>query len=184
MVCADADKKAGMPKRVLRVDGSIVDGRERAHQADPAREVDPGDEMMRLMEEVVSRQNVIAAHSRVVRNGGVPGIDGMNVNALVAYCREHWSRIREQLLNGRYQPQPVLRVMIPKPGGGQRALGIPTVLDRLIQQSLLQVLQPIFDPHFSDASFGFRPKRSAHGALHRAREHVRAGHRWVVDIDL
>ncbi len=130
------------------------------------------------------RANVMAAHQRVVRNGGAPGVDGLTVDALLDYCREHWPRHREELLSGRYRPQPVRRVMIPKPGGGERMLGIPTVLDRLIQQALLQVLQPIFDPTFSEGSFGYRPGRSAHQAVLTARAHVRSGHRWVVDLDL
>jgi RNA-directed DNA polymerase len=133
----------------------------------------------------VRRENLIAAHARVVRNGGAPGVDGMTVDDLLPYCRQHWARIREQLLNGRYVPQPVRRVEIPKPDGrGVRTLGIPTVLDRFIQQALLQVLSPIFDPTFSDASFGFRPGRSAHQAVQRARSHIVAGYRWVVDVDL
>nr|NIV45675.1 group II intron reverse transcriptase/maturase [Gammaproteobacteria bacterium] len=137
------------------------------------------------MEEALCRENVLAAHKRVVRNGGAPGVDGMTVDELMPYCREHWARIREELLGGRYRPQPVLRVEIPKPDGkGKRMLGIPTVLDRMIQQALLQVLTPIFDPTFSDDSFGFRPGRSTHGAVLRAREHMAAGHRWVVDLDL
>ncbi len=137
-----------------------------------------------LMEEALCRENLITAHARVVRNGGAAGVDGMSVHELMPHCQRYWTRIREELLSDRYQPQPVRRVMIPKPGDGERALGIPTVLDRLIQHALLQVLQPIFDPHFSDTSFGFRSGRSAHGAVLRAREHIRAGHRWVVDLDL
>jgi RNA-directed DNA polymerase len=137
------------------------------------------------MEEALCRENVLAAYKRVVRNGGAPGVDGMTVEELMPYCREHWARIREELVSGRYQPQPVRRVEIPKPDGkGRRMLGIPTVLDRLIQQCLLQVLQPIFDPTFSDDSYGFRPGRSAQQAVLRAREHIAAGHRWVVDLDL
>ena len=138
-----------------------------------------------LMEEVVRRENVYAAYQRVVRNGGAPGVDGLPVEDLMAYCQTHWVRIRGELLDGTYCPQPVRRVEIPKPGGkGMRMLGIPTVLDRLIQQALLQVLQPIIDPTFSADSFGFRPGRSAHDAVRRAREHMAAGHRWVVDLDL
>ncbi|MFQ5696441.1 MAG: group II intron reverse transcriptase/maturase, partial [Terriglobia bacterium] len=137
------------------------------------------------MEEVLRRENLRAAHARVVRNGGAPGIDGMTVEALMPYCREHWGRIREDLLSGTYMPQAVRRVEIPRPDGkGTRTLGIPTVLDRLIQQALLRVLQPMFDPTFSEGSFGFRPGRSAHGAVERAREHIAAGYRWVVDLDL
>jgi RNA-directed DNA polymerase len=134
---------------------------------------------------VVRRENLVAAHTRVVRNGGAPGVDGMTVDDLMPYCRQHWVRIREQLLSGTYIPQPVRSVKIPKPDGkGTRMLGIPTALDRLIQQALLQVLSPICDPTFSDASFGFRPGRSTHQAVQRARGYIAAGHRWVVDVDL
>ncbi len=140
--------------------------------------------MMELMEQVVCRENVLAAWARVKRNRGAAGVDGMSVNELMPYCREHWSRIREQLLKGHYRPQPVRRVVIPKPAGGERVLGVPTVLDRLIQQALLQILEPLFDPDFSGNSHGFRRGRSAHDALVSARSHVRAGHRWVVDVDL
>lgn len=137
------------------------------------------------MEQVVRRENLIAAHQRVVRNGGAPGVDGLTVEQLMDYCRTHWVRIRQKLLDGSYVPQPIRKVEIPKPDGkGVRTLGIPTVLDRLIQQALLQVLQPIFDPTFSADSFGFRPGKSAHDAVRRAREHIAAGHRWVVDLDL
>jgi RNA-directed DNA polymerase len=138
-----------------------------------------------LMEEVLRRENMIAAHARVVKNGGAPGVDGMNIEELWGYCQKHWARIREELLGGTYVPQPVRRVEIPKPDGkGTRTLGIPTVLDRMIQQALHQVLTPIFDPTFSDASFGFRPGRSAHDAVVCAQEHIAAGYGWVVDLDL
>jgi len=137
------------------------------------------------MEEVLRRETMMAAYKRVVRNGGAPGVDGMTVEDLMSSCRKHWARTREDLLNGRYLPQPVRRVDIPKPDGkGTRTLGIPTVMDRMIQQALLQVLQPIFDPTFSAGSFGFRPGRSTHGAVVRAREHIAAGFGWVVDLDL
>ena len=138
----------------------------------------------RLMETVVSRGNMMAAYQRVVRNKGAAGIDGMPVGDLKAYLQEKWPRIKEELLEGTYQPQPVRKVEIPKPGGGVRMLGIPTVLDRLIQQALHQELMRLFEPEFSEHSYGFRPGRSAHQAVHSARRHVASGRRWVVDIDL
>lgn len=137
-----------------------------------------------LMEKIVSRGNMMAAYNRVVANKGAPGVDGMPVTALMDYLREEWPRIREELLAGAYHPQPVRKVEIPKPGGGTRILGIPTVLDRLIQQAVQQVLNPLFDPGFSESSYGFRPKRSAHQAVKAAQKHVSHGLRWVVDIDL
>jgi RNA-directed DNA polymerase len=128
---------------------------------------------------------MLAAYHRVVGNKGAPGVDGVTVDELESLIRKRWEAIREALLSGRYAPNAVRKVEIPKPGGkGVRMLGIPTTLDRLIQQALLQVLQPAFDPTFSDYSFGFRPGRSAHQALDRAKEHVAAGYRWVVDMDL
>jgi retron-type reverse transcriptase len=141
-------------------------------------------ERQMLMEEVVGQENMLAAYKRVCANKGAPGIDGMRVEEVWGYCVLNWSRIREELLEGRYQPQPVLGVEIPKPGGGVRQLGIPTAMDRLIQQALHQVLTPIFDPGFSESSYGFRPGRSAHQAVRMAREYVAAGKRWVVDMDL
>jgi len=137
-----------------------------------------------LMERVVSRPNMVAAYKRVKENKGSPGIDGVTVEELPEWLRGNWERVREELLRGTYRPQPVRRHLIPKPGGGQRELGIPTVLDRLIQQALLQVLQPMFDPTFSDHSYGFRPGRRAHEAVRRAQGYVQAGRRWVVDVDL
>jgi RNA-directed DNA polymerase len=138
----------------------------------------------RLMEEVVSRGNMMAAYHRVLSNKGAPGIDGMSVGELKGYLNQEWSRIKEELLKGTYQPKPVRKVEIPKPGGGVRMLGVPTVLDRLIQQALHQELMRLFDPDFSESSYGFRPGRSAHQAVEAARRHVAAGRRWVVDIDL
>jgi RNA-directed DNA polymerase len=137
-----------------------------------------------LMERVCERRNLQAALKRVRRNAGSPGVDGMTVEELPGHLRVHWLRLREELLAGRYRPQPVKRVAIPKPGGGERELGIPTVLDRFIQQALSQVLQPLFDPTFSDASYGFRPGRSAHDAVLRAQAYVQEGRSVVVDIDL
>ena len=138
----------------------------------------------KLMEAVVGRENMRAAYKRVCANKGAPGIDGMHVEELKQYCTENWPHIKEQLLAGCYEPQPVLGVEIPKPGGGVRQLGIPTAIDRLVQQALHQVLTPIFDPDFSESSYGFRPGRGAHQAVQKAREHVSAGRRWVVDMDL
>ena len=138
-----------------------------------------------LMEQVVCRENMLAAYRRVVRNKGAAGVDGMTVQHLWGFCQAHWEGVREQLLSGAYRPQPVRKVEIPKPGGsGMRMLGIPTVLDRLIQQALLQVLTPLFDPTFSKHSFGFRPGRSTHQAVRSARSHMACGYRWVVDMDL
>jgi RNA-directed DNA polymerase len=136
------------------------------------------------MEVVVTRDNLRKALAQVRRNKGAPGLDGMSVEALAAHLKDHWPEIRAQLLDGSYRPQPVRRVEIPKAMGGMRALGIPTVLDRFIQQAVLQVLQADWDPTFSDSSFGFRPGRSAHQALARAQEYIASGHRIVVDLDL
>jgi RNA-directed DNA polymerase len=137
-----------------------------------------------LMEVALTRSNLQAALKRVKQNKGSPGIDGMTVEDLPEHLRVHWPSLREQLLAGTYQPQPVRRHMIPKSGGGERELGIPTVLDRLIQQALLQVLQPRFDPTFSEHSHGFRPRRSAHDAVREAKRYVQQGKQWVVDVDL
>ena len=136
------------------------------------------------MEKVCQRENLWQAFKRVKGNGGSPGIDGMTVDDFADYLKQHWITIREQLLSGIYQPQPVRRVEIPKPDGGMRKLGIPTVLDRLIQQAVMQVLQRSWDHTFSESSYGFRPGRSAHQAVARAQQHIAAGHRWVVDLDL
>jgi RNA-directed DNA polymerase len=141
-------------------------------------------EIGRLMEEVVERKNMQAALRRVTANKGAPGVDAMSVEHLKAYLRTQWPRIKEELLRGEYHPSPVRRVYVPKPSGGVRPLGIPIVLDRLIQQALLQVLSPHFDPHFSERSYGFRPGRSAHQAVLYARDQVAEGRRWVVDLDL
>lgn len=137
-----------------------------------------------LMEEVIEPGNLREALRRVKANKGSPGVDGMAVDELAGYLKEHWPAIREHLLSGTYQPQPVKRVEIAKPGGGIRKLGIPTVLDRFIQQAAMQVLQRRWDPTFSQHSYGFRPKRSAHQAVAQAQQYLAEGYRWVVDIDL
>jgi RNA-directed DNA polymerase len=136
------------------------------------------------MEVVVERENLKKALVQVQRNKGASGIDGMSFEDLAPYLKEHWPTIRAQLLDGRYKPQPVRRVEIPKASGGIRLLGIPTVLDRFIQQAVMQVLQADWDRIFSEHSFGFRPKRSAHQAVARAQEYIAAGHNVVVDLDL
>src|SRR6202047_4374372 len=138
-----------------------------------------------LMEEVCEGENLKQALQQVKVNKGSPGIDGMTVEELPGYLQQHWPGIREQLLNGTYDPQPVRRVEIEKPdGGGMRKLGIPTVLDRFVQQAVMQVLQRQWDPTFSDHSYGFRPGRSAHQAVAQAQKHIAAGYSWVVDLDL
>src|SRR6266446_4986346 len=138
----------------------------------------------RLMEEVCEAGNLRKALQRVKANRGAPGVDGMTVEGLAEYFGQHEAELRQQLLSGTYQPQPVRRVEIPKPDGGARKLGIPTVLDRLIQQAGMQVLQRRWDPTFSEHSHGFRPKRSAHQAVAKAQQYIAAGNRWVVDLDL
>jgi len=136
------------------------------------------------MEAVVGSQNLRRAWRRVKANRGAPGIDGMPIEEFPAFAKAHWPTIRQALSEGSYCPTPVRRVVIPKAGGGERALGIPTVLDRVIQQAIAQVLTPIFDPLFSESSFGFRAKRSAHGALRQGQAHIGAGYRIAVDLDL
>ncbi len=137
-----------------------------------------------LMEEVVNRENLFKALHRVKANAGAPGVDGMTVQELPDFLRQHWPRLKEELLKGIYQPQPVRRVVIAKPDGGSRNLGIPSALDRFIQQATLQVLQKRWDRTFSDHSYGFRPGRSAHQAVARAEDYVKEGFTWVVDLDL
>ena len=162
---------SGWKSREYGIGAANVTGRKAPHW--------PGAETG-LMEKIVSRGNMMAAYSRVVSNKGAPGVDGMPVTALKGYLREEWPRIKEELLAGRYHPQPVRKVEIPKPGGGTRMLGIPTVVDRLIQQAVHQVLSPLFDPGFSTSSHGFRPGRSAHQAIKAAQKYVESGLRWVV----
>jgi len=137
-----------------------------------------------LMEEVCERENCKQALKRVKANKGSPGVDRMTVQQLPEYLKEYWPAIREQLQSGTYKPEPVKRVEIPKPGGGVRKLGIPTVLDRFIQQAVMPVLQRKWDGTFSEHSYEFRPGRSAHQAVEQAQQYIAEGYRWVVDLDL
>jgi len=137
-----------------------------------------------LWEQVFSRGNLQQALERVESNRGAAGVDGMSTKELGGWLKVNWPQVRQALDSGAYRPSPVRRVVIPKPGGGERLLGVPTVLDRLIQQAITQVLTPIFDPHFSARSYGFRPGRSAHQAVRVAQGYVAEGYQWVVDVDL
>lgn len=165
-------------------EGSEASHGKRSVEAIPAAQDQANPGTSCLMEEVVNPQNLQMAMIRVLRNKGRPGIDGMPVDELSTYLQRHGMEISQQLLNGTYRPQPVLRREIPKNGGGVRELGIPTAVDRCIQQAILQVLQPRFDPQFSEHSYGFRPGKSAHQAVRQARQFIQSGKRWVVDIDL
>lgn len=157
-------------------EGSVCQVRAASERTEPIKGV--------VMEEVVRRQNLTKALKRVRANKGSPGIDGITVDELKEYLNVHWPEIREKLLEGHYMPQPVKQVLIPKPGGGTRMLGIPTVLDRFIQQALLQMLNPIYDSTFSPHSYGFRPRRNAHQAVRQAKKYIEEDYEWVVDIDL
>src|SRR5262245_20625939 len=185
MTTGDADDGAEMPR--ARPGGS---GRKPREDGMGASSVTAGPDhsepeaSVRLMELVVSRENMMTAYARVVGNKGAAGIDAMSVADLKPFLAEHWPRIREDLLADRYQPQAVRGVEIPKPGGGMRLLGIPTAADRLIQQALHQELMALFDPGFSQHSYGFRPGRSAHDAGRAALAQVASGKRFVVDMDL
>lgn len=137
-----------------------------------------------LLELMLRKENLLLAYKRVVQNGGAPGVDGVTVAELQAYLKTHWETVKAELLAGTYRPMPVRRVEIPKPGGGIRLLGIPTVMDRLLQQALLQVMNPIFDAHFSWYSYGFRQGKKAHDAVKQAQRYIQSGLRWVVDMDL
>jgi len=159
-------------------------GREETESLSTIHETESPAKTNRLMEEICERENLKEALRRVKSNQGSPGIDGMTVTELPDYLRQYWPMIREQLLNGTYEPKPVRRVEIPKPDGGMRMLGIQTVLDRFVQQAVMQVLQRRWDRTFSDHSYGFRPGRSAHQAVARAQQYIAEGYSWVVDLDL
>jgi RNA-directed DNA polymerase len=179
-----AGKRVEILKRKVEGSDSITRVEPVAHQTDSANVEHFEADTRELLAKILSKKNMQEAYRRVVKNGGAPGIDGITVDELKAHCQQHWPRIREELLGGKYRPQAVRQVEIPKPNGGTRILGIPTVMDRLIQQAIHQVLQPIFEPTFSHQSYGFRPYRSAQMAVADALSIVRSGYRWVVDIDL
>lgn len=153
-------------------------------EADTAYVEQPKSEKDRLMSRVVERDNMQLAYSRIMKNRGAPGVDGMRCEDLKAWLKANWSQVKHRLLDGSYRPQAVRRVDIPKPQGGVRTLGVPTVVDRLIQQALHQAMQPLFEPTFSDNSYGFRPGRSAQQAVSKAAQYIRGGKGWVVDMDL
>jgi RNA-directed DNA polymerase len=153
-------------------------------ETDTAYGAQPKSERERLMSRVVERDNMQRAYSRVMKNRGAPGIDGMRCEDLKAWLKVNWSQAKRALLDGTYRPQPVRRVDIPKPQGGVLTLGVPSVVDRLIQQALHQAMQPLFEPTFSQSSYGFRPGRSAQQAVEKAAQYIRGGKRWVVDMDL
>lgn len=181
----DAERMAGMPEDSRRIAGGTRESKERERQTFAAETENTRPKTEDLFEEVLGRENLKKALKRVQSNGGAPGVDGMTVEALTPYLIGNWERIREELLGETYMPAPVRLVEIPKADGkGMRMLGIPTVLDRLIQQAILRVLTPVFDPCFSGSSYGFRPGRGCHDAVKAARAHVEAGNRYVVDIDL
>lgn len=175
-------QKPAATGRSERAAGEARQGSDLDEAAPPPR--DRNDTGAGLLMAVLARENLQRAWKQVRANRGAAGVDGLDIDQTAAWLKTHWPAIRDQLLKGTYRPYPVRRVMIPKPGGGERELGIPTVLDRLTQQALLQVLQPILDPSFSDHSYGFRPGRSAHDAVLAAQSFVQSGRRVVVDVDL
>jgi RNA-directed DNA polymerase len=180
----DADRRAEMPESHLHRSDRKSRGYETGASSGAARRESVRPEELQLIEAVVARENLLKAYSQVMGNKGAAGVDGRSVEQLKPYLQAHWAQIKEDLLQGSYQPQPVRCVEIAKPAGGMRQLGIPTVVDRLIQQALHQVLSPLFEPGFSESSYGFRPRRSAQQAVAQARAYVAQGRRWVVDLDL
>jgi RNA-directed DNA polymerase len=176
-------QKSAQAELPLEQRGEALQNR-RSGEASTAADGDGGSGTDHLMEEVVERGNMKRALKRVKANKGSAGIDGMSVDELPRHLMANWEIVRAQLLDGNYQPQAVRRQEIPKSDGGTRQLGIPTVLDRLVQQAILQVLQPRFDPTFSEHSYGFRPRRRAHDAVCAAQRYIQEGRRWVVDVDL
>jgi RNA-directed DNA polymerase len=177
-------KRQKPEREALRREGGEAALPAQGGESSPAANGDERSGSEHLMERVVARENMRTALKRVRQNKGGPGVDGMTVDELPSYLREHWPRIRGALLEGQYKPQAVLRREIPKSGGGTRELGVPTVVDRLIQQAILQVLQPRWDAGFSESSYGFRPGRRAHDAVRAAKQYIRQGRVYVVDVDL
>jgi len=170
------------PKLVCRGRNPRVT-KQRVHQTYTATK-EPTRNTASLIETMLEYENISQACKRVVQNKGAPGVDGMTTEELKGYLNEHWSRLKDEVITGRYRPSPVKEVKIPKPGGGIRKLGIPTVIDRFLQQALHQILSPIFEIDFSESSYGFRPGKGAHQAIQRAQQYVNEDKRWVVDIDL
>jgi RNA-directed DNA polymerase len=170
----------------LQREETVMPSEPAAERSDQTAHIEDGAHLAEgwLWRAFLSRDNLFEALSRVRANHGAPGVDGMTTDQLGPWLVDHWLEVRETLDEGTYRPQPVRRVSIPKPGGGERLLGVPTVLDRLIQQAISQVLNPIFDPAFSESSYGFRPYRSAHQAVEAARTYIEEGYRQVVDLDL
>jgi RNA-directed DNA polymerase len=180
----DEQGRSNTPDRGTAGQGREVKLSKADQRAEPSPALNEGKANAELWDRVWERQNLFAALARVERNGGAPGIDGMPVDELRPYLKAHWLEIRAALDQQTYQPSAVRRVEIPKPDGGIRLLGIPTVIDRVLQQAMAQALTPLFEPLFSEASYGFRPGRSAHQAIQQAQTYVQAGYDWVVDIDL
>ena len=174
-------QKSGKPERTETRQGETLQGIGR-DEAGLAQHEPEGLGRTDLLTQVVARANMVLAWKRVKANGGSAGVDGLTIDATIEYLKIEWPRIREELQTGKYWPQPLRWVQIPKSGWGKRELGIPTVIDRLIQQALLQVLQPLIDPTFSESSYGFRPGRRAHDAVLQAQRYVQEGYR-VVDLE-
>ena len=177
-------KEEEKPNQTYGSPGGTRGGVGKEGQTGTACNEETGDKTERLMEEVLRRENLLEAYRRVKGNKGAAGVDGMEVEELLGYCQGNWERIREELESGTYMPKAIRGVEIPKGNGKTRLLGIPVVLDRLIMQAVLQRLTPRVEPTFSESSYGYRPGRSAQGAIKKAREYVREGYNWVVDIDL
>ena len=180
----EADSRAEKPESHSESSDRKSRGSETGASSSAARREPGRPEELQLMEAVVARENLLKAYAQVRRNQGAAGIDEMPVAQLQPYLQAPWAQIKADLLKGLYQPQPVRCVERPKPQGGMRQLGLPPVLDRLIQQALQQVLSPLFEPGFSESSYGFRPGRGAHDAVKQARAYVAEGRRWGVDMDL